>query len=308
LLFTKASREEAMKEKIISVDEEKCIRDGLCAKVCPMRIFTHKKDGVPVLKDTGICILCGQCIAVCPQDAIDHNILPSGQFEKISERNPAGEEALIATLRQRRSVRVYKEKEVPRDELNEIAQCCGYCPTGAHGGDGWERNVTIVTGKANMRQVLEYTIEYMKTMERKLNSFMLKQVSRWVPEARGGRSTLPDLLLRLGLFDKGEDPILHDAPALMLIHAPKDTSTPQADCDAALYAMMLAAESKGLGTCWMGWVQYAASGFKARSFTALKEFLRVPEHHDVYAAMVIGYPAMRLHSLPHRVTQCTWID
>jgi len=38
------------------------------------------------------------------------------------------------------------------------------------------------------------------------------------------------------------------------------------------YAMMLAAHSKGLGTCWMGWVQYAASGFKVRSFSKLKEF------------------------------------
>ena len=297
-----------MKEKLIAVNEEKCKKDGLCAKICPMRIFTHKKDEYPILKDMEHCVLCGQCIAVCPQDAITHNILPSEQFTKISDHNPVSDKALIAALRQRRSVRVYKEKDVPRDELNEITQCCGYCPTGAHGGEGWERSVTIVTGKENMQHVLEYTIEYMKILKKMLNGFMVKLVSRWVPEARGGLSTLPDLLLRLELYDKGQDPVLYNAPALILIHAPNDTATPQADCDAALYAMMLAAQSKGLGTCWMGWVQYAASGFKARSFTALKKFLKVPEHHDVYSAMVIDYPAIKLHSLPHRVTQCTWID
>jgi ferredoxin len=85
-----------------------------------MRIFTHKKDEYPILKDMEHCVLCGQCIAVCPQDAITHNILPSEQFTKISDHNPVSDKALIAALRQRRSVRVYKEKDVPRDELNEM--------------------------------------------------------------------------------------------------------------------------------------------------------------------------------------------
>lgn len=298
-----------MKEKLITINEEKCQKDGLCAKVCPMRIYTQKKDEYPILKDVEHCVLCGQCIAVCPHDAITHNTLPSEHFMRINGLlNPVSDEDMIAALRQRRSVRTFKKKDVPRDELYEIAQCCGYCPTGAHGGDGWKRNVIIVTGKENMQRILEYTVDYMKILKKMLNGFMVKLVSRWVPEARGGLSTLPDLLLRLELYNQGQDPILYNAPALILIHTPNDSATPQADCDAALYAMMLAAQSKGLGTCWMGWVQYAASGFKVRSFSKLKEFLMVPANHDVYSAMVIGYPAIKLHSLPYRVTQCTWID
>jgi ferredoxin len=297
-----------MNEKLITMDEEKCKKCGLCARVCPMRIYTQKKDEYPVIKDMQNCVLCGQCIAVCPHDAITHNMLPSDRFIRISDPHPVREEELFAALRQRRSVRAFQKKDVPRDELYEIAQCCGYCPTGAHGSDGWKRNVIIVTGKENMQQVLEYTVDYMKILKRKLNGFMVKLVSRWVPEARGGLSTLPEISLRLELYKQGQDAILYNAPALILIHTPNDTPTPQADCDAALYAMMLAAQSKGLGTCWMGWVQYAASGFKVRSFSKLKEFFKVPASHDVYSAMVLGYPAIKLHSVPYRVTQCTWID
>ena len=97
--------------------------------------------------------------------------------------------------RQRRSVRVYKDKEVPRQVMEEIVTCCGYCPTGAHGGEGWQRNVTVVTGRENLRCVLAYTVEYMKRMKKMLEGRMLKLVSRWSPEARGGLSTLPDLNL-----------------------------------------------------------------------------------------------------------------
>jgi len=58
----------------------------------------------------------------------------------------------------------------------------------------------------------------------------------------------------------------------------------------------------------MGWVQNAAAGFKIRSFRGLKGFLRVPEHHNVYSAMTLGYPALELHSVPFRETRVTWLS
>jgi NAD-dependent dihydropyrimidine dehydrogenase PreA subunit len=33
-----------MNEKLITINEKKCQKDGLCAKICPMRIYTQKKD------------------------------------------------------------------------------------------------------------------------------------------------------------------------------------------------------------------------------------------------------------------------
>ena len=296
-----------MNEKRITVDEKRCKREGLCATVCPMKIFVHEKGEAPVLQGTSHCVLCGQCIAVCPGGAITHSVLPPDKFEKIVKRSPQPDDTFFETLQQRRSVRTYLDREIPREELEAVVRCCGYAPTGAHGGRGWERNVTVVTGKQNLKAVLEHTVAYMKLLEKRLSSLVLPIVSRWIPEARGGLSTLPDLRLRLALHEKGEDPILYGAPALVLVHAPRDTPTPQMDCDAALYAMMLAAHSRGLGTCWMGWVQFAARGFQVRSFSALKDFLRIPDENWVYAAMTVGFPAVRLHSLPYRVTNCTWI-
>jgi hypothetical protein len=72
--------------------------------------------------------------------------------------------------------------------------------------------------------------------------------------------------------------------------------------------MMLLAQSIGLGTCWNGYLTKAASGFKVKSFTAFRNFLEIPDHHDVYAAATVGYPAIKLHSVPHREVSVRWIE
>jgi len=146
----------------------------------------------------------------------------------------------------------------------------------------------------------------MKQLRKKLRGRVVKMLSSRIPEIQGGLSTLPDLDFRLKEYKKGNDVILYNAPAVLFIHAPQNTSTPQIDCDAALFAMMLLAQTKGLGTCWMGWVQYAAAGFQVKTFKLLADFLGIPAGHRVYAAMIIGYPRIKLHSIPPRQTQVTW--
>ncbi len=74
-----------------------------------------------------------------------------------------------------------------------------------------------------------------------------------------------------------------------------------------MYPMMLMAHALGLGTCWNGYLSRAASGFKVGGFTALRELLELPDHHDVYAAATVGFPAVRLHSVPPREARAHWV-
>ncbi|MBN2358581.1 MAG: nitroreductase family protein [Deltaproteobacteria bacterium] len=291
----------------ISIAAEQCKRDGLCARVCPARIYDWQKDTVPTISRVEHCGLCGQCLAVCPGGAIVHSRLDPNHFTRIENRQPVEPAAAQELLRQRRSVRNYKPDEVPRDLLEQIARVAAYAPTSAHGGEGWVRSATIVSGRADMQRVLELAVEYLRELRGMLDLFVVKQMARFRPELQRAFGMLPDLEMRLAEHAAGRDVILYSAPAAIFVHTPRQTAEPQVDCDAALYAMMIAAQAHGLGTCWNGWLTKAGDAFKARRATGLRRLLAIPDHHDVLAAMTIGYPALRLHSIPQRETAIHWI-
>lgn len=291
----------------ITLDADRCKGDGACAQVCPVRIFqASEKKKPPRIGSTELCVRCGHCIAVCPTAALKHGALDASEFERVLDRQPVPAERFVECMRQRRSVRAYKDEPVPRELLERIVRVAGYAPTSAHGGEGWVRSTTIVTGAENMRRVVDLTAEYMRRLGSLLDSAIVKLVARWKEAPRAGRTMLPDLRMRLAEYDQGRDAITYDAPAAIFLHTPRDTPEPEANCNAAMMAILLAAHAHGLGTCWNGFLAKAATGFKVKSH--MREMLQLPDHHDVYSAATIGYPRLRLHSLPQRETSIRWID
>jgi nitroreductase/NAD-dependent dihydropyrimidine dehydrogenase PreA subunit len=291
----------------VSVAEDVCRKDGLCAQICPTRVFTHREGQPPEIGNETLCCLCGQCLAACPSGAITHSRLDPSRFERIIDRHPVEAAALVQLLRQRRSVRAYKEKELPRELLEQIVEVGGFGPTGSHGGEGWVRRVVVVGGRDNMKRVADLTYEYVKQLSALLDSFAVKMVARWQEGPRMGRLMLPDMRMRLAEYEKGRDVITYGAPAALFVHSPRVTPTPQTDCDCVMYPMMLTAHALGLGTCWNGYLSKAASGFRLDSFTALRDMLELPAHHDVYAAATVGFPTVRPHSVPQRETRAHWV-
>ena len=292
----------------ISIDEGVCRRDGLCAQICPVRVFTHEEDASPRIGNETLCCLCGQCLAACPSGAISHSRLDRSRFEKITERRPVEPAALGRFLRQRRSTRVYKEKDVPRELLEQIVEMGGFGPSGSHGGEGWVRRVVVVTGRGDMKQVAQLTYEYMKQLCDLLDGLVVRTVARWREGPRAGRLMLPDMKMRLAEYEAGRDAITYGAPVALFVHSPRVTATPQTDCDNMMYPMMLMAHALGLGTCWNGYLSRAASGFRLSGFTALRDMLELPDHHDVYAAATLGFPRFRLHSVPQREARAHWVS
>lgn len=54
------------------IDEEKCIRCGNCAAICPMRVFAFRKgsDTAPEVRFGEECWHCILCELECPRQAI----------------------------------------------------------------------------------------------------------------------------------------------------------------------------------------------------------------------------------------------
>jgi ferredoxin len=66
---------------LIQIDENKCLKDGLCVDDCPVMIIHQKdKESCPEMAPGGeaVCIECGHCVAVCSQGALTHQKVPMG--------------------------------------------------------------------------------------------------------------------------------------------------------------------------------------------------------------------------------------
>lgn len=292
----------------ISVDQDRCKKDGLCASACPARIFVWEKKHFPTVRDADQCCWCGQCMAVCPGGAIEHSRLDPGRFQKIHHRTDLDPDVFTEFLVQRRSVRVYKDRPVERELLEKVCRAAGYAPSGAFQGVGWVRKVTVVTGPEKMQELREATLLYIRKIEKLMKSSFMKVLSRFSDEARGGMMTLPDASMRIAEWKEGRDAITYDAPVAVFVSASTRSTTPHEDCDAALMNILLSAHAHGLGACWNGWLGNAAVAEHVSGADALKKLLGLPEDHRIVEAATLGWPGMKLHSVPQRETEITWIE
>jgi nitroreductase len=95
----------------------------------------------------------------------------------------------------------------------------------------------------------------------------------------------------------GSDPaydVTYKAPVLIIISSGKDSVSGEVDCAAAMEHMMLAAESMGIASCWMGFV-----GFIFKDNDMMRR-LGVPEGFKPQQAAVFGYRAGEKADAPER--------
>jgi nitroreductase/NAD-dependent dihydropyrimidine dehydrogenase PreA subunit len=291
----------------ISIDNTTCNKCGLCSRICPIMVFSYRKGEIPEIQNNEECVLCGQCLCVCPTNSINHSGFEKTNFKNINNQTLNADFA-YNLLTQRRSLRNYK-KEIPSVELlTKIVEIAGYAPSSPHHRVGWIRNATIVTGYENMKIVADMTSDYMDNMIKMLDSWYMKLAAKYDDRAKAALGIVPSFKEALNKYRNGNDMVTYNAPAAIFLHAPIKSSTPQIDCDAACLQIQLYAEANGLGTCWNGLIQGAASGDHLKGFKILEKFLKIPDGHKCYAAMTIGFPSVKLHSIPERKTEISWIS
>lgn len=88
--------------------------------------------------------------------------------------------------------------------------------------------------------------------------------------------------------EKGRDFILHNAPLLILIHAPKGAKFANENCNLAASNLMNYAYSLGLGTCYIGFLNLALQYSKT-----IRTIVKLPKKRMAYACIIMGYPAYK---------------
>jgi nitroreductase len=105
------------------------------------------------------------------------------------------------------------------------------------------------------------------------------------------RKRIAFLLERLA---KGDDPIFYHAPVVIMVYSSDPIPTPREDAVLAAYNMVLAAETLGLGSCYVSLAQNAVNTSRR-----CRELLGIPAGAAVHAVLVLGHPDVRfLRSIP----------
>lgn len=266
--------------------EDKCNRCMLCVKDCAAGVW-RDINGEPTPFAPQLCNLCSHCIAVCPKGAIEHSLLDTSKVKPVRKKG-LDSESYREIVMGRRSVREYKENPVPKEIIEDILDLAKYSPTASN-----TQNVqyTVVTDRELLKKVSRRVFGYAI----KTNSFLKTRTGKLVKSAISKTNfgkTFGKYTAGIDYYieraEKGKDYILHNAPVLILIHTPADSSFAADNCNISATNITNYAYSLGLGTCYIGFLTMAL-----RHDKRLREMLKIPKDRKVHASLVLGYPAYR---------------
>ncbi len=250
-----------MTQKQVLIDGEKCIGCGMCSKICVAHNLEIKDKKAVTIMDS--CILCGQCSAVCPKNAILMIDCGDGQMEKTEEiqLNPND---ILNTIRFRRSIRNFKETEIPKDIIAQILE------------------VGRLTHTAKNMQDVSFVV--LEKDKKRIEAMAVKVFRAFKPIA--------DLFSPLARNNKINDSFFFFHAPLVIVIMAKDKT----NGILAAQNMEYVAEANGLGVLYSGYFTMAANASRK-----IKKAICIPKGKKVAMTLVLGYPNVKfLRSTPHK--------
>jgi nitroreductase len=173
-------------------------------------------------------------------------------METINAETSVKKNETLKTIYERRAVRVYQDKPVPNDLIEQLLDAGRMAPS-AINKQPWR--FYVVTNKE-----------------------LIKLFSDEIGKVAAGHY---HLAFASGLL-KMVDAIFHGAPVVVFITAPKDSDWAPLDIGMCAQNIMLAAKSLGLDTCPVGMGKFIE---ETKSFSKLK----VSDKEKVLLSITIGY-------------------
>jgi nitroreductase/NAD-dependent dihydropyrimidine dehydrogenase PreA subunit len=241
-----------------------CKKDGACVAVCPARVLALDTNGFPE-EVADNCIFCGHCVAVCPHDALTHSGLPQEPFLPAAKKLPTPA-AIDGFLMSRRSVREFKDRPIAHATLETLLDVARRAPTASNS----QKLHWIVAGDSS--KVHDLSVEAMNWL--RIAGIGAAQQKQW---------------------DEGYDFILRGAAAVVVACAPADYGWGKQDCAIALTYLELAAEARGLGVCWAGYLTRVAA-----THAPIRQMLSVPEGFAVHGGLMLGEHKYSYRLIPPR--------
>lgn len=239
-----------MEQPQVIIDAGQCIGCGLCSKVCVAHNIRINHKKAKTIMDS--CIMCGQCSAVCPKNAVSIVGYESKQVEK-KENKSLNPDDLLHVIRFRRSIRNFKETEIPKEAIRQIL----------------EAGRLTHTAK-NMQDVSFIVLDKEKDRIEKMAVRLFRAVK-----------PLADVFGPMVRNNKIDDHFFFFNSSMVIVILAKNKT----NGILAAQNMEFVAEANGLGVLYSGFFTMAAN-----VSMKIKKALRIPKGKKVAMTLVLGYP------------------
>lgn len=172
-------------------------------------------------------------------------------------------------LKYRRSIRSYQDKPVSLEIIQEMIKESTLAP---NAGNEQPWKFIVVNSK-----------EMLKRMSDESKKNILARIA-----------ANPDDYAKKykGMLEKESLNVFYNAPCLVIILGPSNLKNLYVDCSLAASYFMMAATSRGLGTCWIN------LGTEIKDPEMISE-LGIPDNCTIVAPVIVGYPE-KIPSAPKR--------
>lgn len=162
------------------------------------------------------------------------------------------ENEVLRSIRNRRSTRKYKKEQISEEELQTLLDAGIQAPSAVN-AQPW--HFTVIQNKEMINHISDKAKEVMLQSDN-------------------------ESIVNIG---KNAVNIFYNAPTLIIVSGKKEVSSSLVDCSASIENMLIAAESIGLGTVWVGLVRFF--------FTLSDEVkkIKLPDGYEPFYAVAVGY-------------------
>jgi nitroreductase/NAD-dependent dihydropyrimidine dehydrogenase PreA subunit len=274
----------------VSINQNLCNNCGICGRECPRHIpVTINGDNEKITmissERSDLCLECGHCVAVCSESAIRVVSMKDEEFDVVKELE-IDEHQLLSLMKQRRSVRRYKDKPVPKEIINRIIDAVHSSPTGTG------RRTTGVIVIDNPKTLAKFS-ELVYEMYEKLEKNLKNPIARFFIRRKVGEKkirtlqefVMPGMYWYSRWYREGKsNEILRDCPVLMLFHSPIYEPTGDENCFIAAFHAIMMAHVMKIGTCFNGLIPPACN-----KVSEIRKLLNLPNDREIYASITMGY-------------------
>jgi nitroreductase/NAD-dependent dihydropyrimidine dehydrogenase PreA subunit len=285
----------------VTIDPEKCRRDGLCISICEKVFSRTDKGSVPQAAREGACNSCGHCVLICPSGAIHQADCPSENVHPVTNELLPSYDQVREMIITRRSTRTFQGRPVGRETIEAVIEGARFAPSAKN---SQSTRYLVVQDGSLLRAIASSAAEWLGKVAGRLKNPVWRALYMLAGEADG-----EEIKRYIEQFDhtarsmhEGRDMILFGAPALLLFYADKADRFGNVNANLALQNATMIASSLGLGSFYTGYV-VTACGYEKK----IPRLLGLSKRYKIYGGLALGYPKIRFAKwIDRNPAEITW--